>query len=288
MNKREFTEAVFEKLEKEGLNPKISNFDLIHAGKVIFLKSAHIVMKISIDMIYNDYMNGNTLSEICQEVIDGWEKQKELNQEIHNKHIDLWNVAKNYVRRRVFPRKCFRAVTENNIIYSEFLDLIVIYFVDFKGIVINITQDILNIWGVRKQEIHQAALENEKDFFIKGMGELWFGEDPELYRKLFNDTEPMYVLTNSKGFLASNGILNLNILEQAYRRLGNRNYFILAGCIHELIFLPDIQFAEVRTEAEKLKTIVIDVNEKAIIAEERLTDSVYYYDHETREVRIVG
>ena len=54
-----------------------------------------------------------------------------------------------------------------------------------------------------------------------------------------------------------------------------------------MILVPDFGLEELETEASDLKEIVLNVNE-TVRDEERLTNSVYYYNHETREVRIVG
>ena len=293
MDKTEFKQLVLEELKRRGLSPEICDSGKLNQeGKeVIRINGTCIIMRVAVDMIYEDYLNGDSIPKICQGVVEGWHEQQSLNKEILDSHIDLWPVAKNYIHRQVLSKSMnLNTVLAHHLVYNEYLDFVVTYFVNLKdqGVCMNVTREALAVWGVKEQDIYQACIDNEKDWFdIRSMAELWCGDDIGFKKRLFGEEPDMFVLTNSKCFLAAAGILNADILEQAYRRLENHNYFLLPSSIHDLILVPDFGLEELQTEASDLKEIVLNVNE-TVRDEERLTNSVYYYNHETREVRIVG
>ena len=61
------------------------------------------------------------------------------------------------------------------------------------------------------------------------------------------------------------------------------NLFIYPSSIHEVLVLPD---EGTRKQRAKLKEMVEEVNETNVSPEERLSNSVYYFDREKQEVTI--
>ena len=81
------------------------------------------------------------------------------------------------------------------------------------------------------------------------------------------------VLTNSTGVFGAASLFYPFILEMIGERIGG-NFFILPSSIHETILIPDNEDYYL-TELEEM---VWEINRTELLAEDWLSDSVYYYD----------
>ena len=90
---------------------------------------------------------------------------------------------------------------------------------------------------------------------------------------------PMYVLTNKRRTQGAVCILYEGILWECYKCIGE-DYYILPSSVHEVILLADTGEEDIQL----LKRMVREVNATQVLPEEVLSDSVYYFDREKREV----
>ena len=89
----------------------------------------------------------------------------------------------------------------------------------------------------------------------------------------------MFVLTNSFRSLGAACILYDELLTQ----LGNflkENYYILPSSIHEVIIIPESQ----APNKDTLNEMVQEVNETQVEPEDVLSDHVYFYNCEKKEL----
>ncbi len=89
----------------------------------------------------------------------------------------------------------------------------------------------------------------------------------------------MYILTNAAKTYGAAGILNKRLVQEF---AGGQDFFILPSSIHETIFVR----AHDLSEKEAFDSMVAEVNEEQVDAEERLSDHCYYYDGRTGEIRM--
>ena len=87
------------------------------------------------------------------------------------------------------------------------------------------------------------------------------------------DSFPMYVVTNQKKLSGAACMTYDGLLENFGKRL-QKNFYILPSSVHEIILVPD----ENLEDAQRLQSMVREVNETQVSGEEVLTNSVYYYD----------
>lgn len=92
---------------------------------------------------------------------------------------------------------------------------------------------------------------------------------------------PMLVLTNSQKHFGAACMLYEGLLDGFAKEI-NRNIFILPSSVHEVILLPESG----QDRPGDLQTMVKEVNASQVEEEERLSDSVYYYDRENQAIRI--
>ena len=92
----------------------------------------------------------------------------------------------------------------------------------------------------------------------------------------------MYILTTNDKRLGASMLLNVAALTRIAEEL-HSNLFIYPSSIHEVLVLP---VEGTRKQRAKQKRMVEEVNASSVSPEERLSNSVYYFDREKQEVTI--
>lgn len=129
---------------------------------------------------------------------------------------------------------------------------------------ITFTNELLDKYGVSKEELHKAAMENSEKIF------------PAKYYKM-NDLVPFKILTNEIGCLGAAALFYPNQMGKIAASLGG-NYFILPSSIHEVLVLPD----DGNLNYMELEEMVKEVNETTVDRKDQLSNNVYYYDSKER------
>ncbi|MDF2819848.1 MAG: hypothetical protein K0R15_289 [Clostridiales bacterium] len=158
-----------------------------------------------------------------------------------------------------------------------------------------ITNTLLEKWKKEREidsnDFYEMALKNTERLFpayVTSMEDLLLGLIPDMiefeefvpHKK--SDTIPMYVITNKDKMNGATTILYPGILEKMADKL-NGNYFILPSSIHEVIVVADDE----KVDKEQLKCMVKQVNSDMVEAEEILSNSVYTYDRDKKEIKKV-
>lgn len=208
-----------------------------------------------------------------------------------------WNKVSSRIYPIIMSKKMNRKLLKN-LVYTTYLDFAVCYTVRLNEIVgdtnddaivsIRVKEDMLKIWDINIEELHNKSLVNMKNdgYNIKSMAtvikELMFNCDGNCdctIEEIENVESEMYVLTNRSNIRGATGILNQELLEQFAEQF-NSNYYILPSSVHEVILLlegEDLNVAE-------LNEMVRQINEDQVPREDVLEDHVNYYD---REMRII-
>lgn len=92
---------------------------------------------------------------------------------------------------------------------------------------------------------------------------------------------PLLVLSNDRKAYGAACMLYPGVLEEIAEKKGCSLY-ILPSSIHEAILLPD----DGKIVPDGLKAMVAEVNRTQVAEEDVLTDSVYYYDMQKKEVEV--
>lgn len=125
---------------------------------------------------------------------------------------------------------------------------------------IKITNELLDKYGVSKEELHKAAIQNSEKIF------------PAKYYKT-NDLIPFNILTNEIGYLGAAALFYPNQMKKIAASLGG-NYFVLPSSIHEVLVLPDYG----NLNYMELEQMVKVVNKTTVDRNDQLSNNVYYYD----------
>lgn len=175
----------------------------------------------------------------------------------------------------------------SNLASNDFLDLKVCYYIsDDDGTMRMISNWLLHALDIPADFIRSQALENIRSSCSYGIRSL----EEVLIRmcstKLpcstdFQSPSPIYVLTNTKGFLGAAGLL-LDSLLADFAVLIENSFFILPSSIHEVLLVPESSEMDMGTLSE----MVCAVNESEVSPQEVLSDHAYYYDRKTGQICI--
>lgn len=238
--------------------------------------------------MYRDYQRG-TEPETCMKIVcervedtEYLEKMEKLAEKMKD-----WE----HVKEHVYP--VLLSVEENgevlkNLIFTPMLDLAVIYTIriDLKeeGTTdTKVNEALLYCYGISREELHHQALQNmEQDGYrFRSITEALKRMCPYILEDKETDENepPMYVLTNRKQQYGAAGILNRKLLREF---AGGKSFYILPSSLHETIFIP----AELESNPGILDGMVADINQMAVLQEDRLSDHSYYYDGEAGDIRM--
>lgn len=171
--------------------------------------------------------------------------------------------------------------------HRRFLDFAVAYRVELPvqgelmgGIRVN--NLLMGLWGITERELHETVMENlgNEGYRIQPLAEL-LGSILGITLGQMEDMPEQYVLTNEGSRYGAAGLLRKDILESFAEQSGG-SFYIIPSSIHELILVPE----ESTINPECLKEMVKEVNRTAVVREEWLSESVYYYDCEKNGVRV--
>lgn len=145
---------------------------------------------------------------------------------------------------------------------------------------IAVTYDMMRLWGVTKERLHQDAAEAEslrnpprlyrlKDIIFDSKWEDMF----EAAGPLQAGPMPMYVLTNSNMIDGAGVAAMEGVLDRVGELLG-KDFYVLPSSVNEVMILPDN--GVMRTK--DLEDMVREINHEEVAPHEQLSEKVQYYD----------
>ncbi len=182
-------------------------------------------------------------------------------------------------------------------------DLAVVYRIDLDhsnmgNASVPITNHLMENFGLTTTELHTLALANMEmshEAKLMSMQEMMRGimedrlpdtmskeEKAEIIDQMIGVTEDqsvMYVLTNEEKFNGAAELLSDKVMDMVRDRLGDE-FFILPSSVHEVIILPKSEDMTL----EALEQMVQEVNATQVSPEERLSDHVYTYDAQEKQI----
>lgn len=186
------------------------------------------------------------------------------------------------VKPKVISNTNLDEVVKNEIVYYNYLDMLVLFQVEVKGLYddgiasYTIKQNNLSYAHIGMDELYNNAIANlEDDFEIKAMTSIimemmGITEEDEEFEVPDSDF-PMWVVTNKSSVNGASVILSEKLLRRIEEKLGEK-FAILPSSIHECIAVP-----LEKNDASDLLQMVCEVNATEVDPEDRLTNSVYIY-----------
>ena len=201
------------------------------------------------------------------------------------KFNDVENMKEKIVYKIIHaPQNEVLLQTLPSIAYLDFAIVFYILFeIDEKGTAtIPVTEDLLQVWETTLDEIHELAKLNTPKLLPAVFKPMRIVIDELMgnsCNNLIQSDDIMFVLTNS---LRSFGAICI-LYEDVLFHIGNllrENYYILPSSIHEVIIIPESQ----APCKETLNEMITKINETQVEIEDVLSDHVYYYNREKKEL----
>ena len=157
-----------------------------------------------------------------------------------------------------------------------------------------LTNDVAESLNWTEEFLYEKAIKNTRRLFpfvnmrieemmMKIMGQ---GCSKENMSRLFPEYDKMtseecvYVITNKSQFFGSAALLYPEVIGRVADKIGTDCY-VLPSSLHEIIVLS----ANAYSDKNKLAGIVCGTNEKHLRDEEKLSDSLYFFDIKSRNIR---
>ena len=150
-----------------------------------------------------------------------------------------------------------------------------------------VNRNVMKSLGVDKETLFITAMDDSMHIappVLTDMSTALFSPEKEnmLDRKEpleHGDLSGMYVLTNEAGMLGASTLYYPDVKEKAAELMGS-GYYVLPSSIHEVILLPDTMDHDVRDLCDMVK----QANRTVVEPKDVLSDNVYHYDRETRDL----
>ncbi|HBA51090.1 MAG TPA: hypothetical protein DCZ91_25475 [Lachnospiraceae bacterium] len=273
------------------------NNGICRTGLLVLEKDGNTAPTVYLESFYEAYKNGMPVGRIAGSIV-----------RIYRENPVKGNIDLEFFRDfgKLQDRICYRLVGKKGnetllegIPHTDYLDLAICFFYAYysdrvgEGSIL-IHNSHMEMWHTCTEELFRLARVNTPVLFPWKYGTLWEivrediqagqeedGEEAALQASV-PDVIPMRILTNSKRNYGAACILYPGVLEEVAQRMGG-SFYILPSSVHEVIFMPHDRM---RPE-EALKEMIYDINRSQVEPEEVLSDSLYYYDAEMKETRLL-
>lgn len=250
-----------------------------------------------LDDLYQAYQTTGRFDKCVEKVMRICREQSGIRRE------DLpgtWEEAKPGIQMRVINKEWNREYLKQmpSIYYLNFAIVfcVVLEETGEMSATVSITDDIMSRWGVNEDMLWNTALDNIRkeafrlssmDVVLESMCKAAGLETDSLKEQTSfgKGICPLYVATSENQSYGARVILRADLLRE-FAEKRKSDFFILPSSVHELIFVED----DGKMDAGNLKRMVYEINRQpwTIAPEDRLADSIYYYDREKNYVEIVA
>ena len=254
-----------------------------YVGMTVRREEQAVVPNINLNQQYEQYMvNGEELDQVFRRIAE----QVQLHPELETD----WLRDYEKVKDRLFIRVSNEKENEeflSNVPHQTVDGLAVTYHVAIDGIHgVNastaVTNDMLEMYGVSKSQLHQDALDNAREMLparYTSMAAMMMGiaSDMGMDTDMMQESPPgmpmLMVLTNDTGAYGAAALFYPNKLDEISSGMRS-DFFVLPSSVHEVLILPD----DGRTDYRDLQMMVQTINASEVAPADRLSDHVYHYD----------
>lgn len=315
MTFEEFKEEVKEKIKdyllidyqdaKVEINDVIKNNDTHLSGLTIRKEDTGIAPTLYLEDFYNQVESGqHSVEGIMLRIADVYEGA--MNNDISKDAKGIVNQITDYdaTKDKIVPRIVNKESNEERLQglpHTEMGDLAVTYHVDLGTsedgqMSVAINNEMMEKYGVSVEELHDQACANMETMTptqFKSMAdtlmEIMVPDYAEMSEERREEVkaemgvagpgeDAMYVISNSSKTFGAAALLDSDTMDQIEEKIGE--FYILPSSVHECILVPKTQDMDLAT----LENMVQEVNATQVAPNEVLSDHVYAYDSETKEI----
>lgn len=243
---------------------------------------------IYLQFYYGEYINGRTMDELADEMIDYYRRSLPRHFDLE-KFLTDESIRSHLVCRLVNTKR--NSVLLDECPHIPYLNLSVIFYLLFDdpeigaGAIVIRNSNISEL-HLKEEELPELAFRNMKrllpadliamDDLIRelrsgnpeGEEEGRCGTDGSDLKD--GDDLPLYVLTNARRSFGAAWIMDPDVLKDISGKLGD-DFYVLPSSVHECMILP----AHLQGDPCSLAQMVEEINESQVAPEEILSDNVY-------------
>lgn len=267
------------------------NNGVVLQGLTIRKEEDNVTPTIYLNSFWEAYEGGVTFADIIKKIISIY-REDGIGHKIDVSFFRDFNKVKEKLCFRLVNRERNREQLEKAP-YIPILDLAICFYYAFDGAgvengMIPVYRTHLEAWKVTERDLLECAMNNTPRLYpqeaipMENALEDMIRELPEEIRQELLRKISMVILTNSRKTYGACSILYPGVLEQMAERMGG-DFYLIPSSVHEFLMLP----REQERGEEELKEMISEVNRTELSPEEVLSDHLYLYCHEEREVRIL-
>lgn len=289
----QFIHAVETKVKKEveeektvSIHTNVKNNGVRRSGIMISEKGINISPTIYLEEYFHQFRMGYPLEQIAKDIVGLYEKIRFQNSWEDGEKVKDYEFVKDKIIYRLIGREENQELLKE-IPYKSYLDLAIIYYVllevDEYGMAsMMVRAEHMDMWKVTEEDLYYRACKNTQELLpyefapmrtvIEELLGLGMEEGP---------AEKMYILSNE---MRSYGAAAL-IYPDCLRKIGGvvgENFFVIPSSVHETIIVAESE----APGREELRSMIEEINETQVEAEEVLSDRAYYYDRESGKLAL--
>lgn len=275
---------------------KVPKNNAIWTGITIHPEGGSIVPTVYLDDYYSGYQTGKISARDAVMEIEKKYKEYQLGPEVSVKDITDAITDFEKVKFRIYPRVIATEGNEaflQNAVSRQFLDMSVTYHIDITDLFeekssasVPIDKSLMQHYGVDEDQLFRLAIINQRE---KGMDNLGMvealksmGYPAVMLPDIPPEEDPMHIVTTPDRLYGASFLLDPESLDKVAEGFGE-GFMIIPSSIHELIVIPE---SKVQGPIDELFVTVKEVNANEVKPDEVLTDNVYHYDIQTKEVTV--
>lgn len=266
------------------------NNGVIKTGLLLKMPDRNIAPVVYIDSFYEQICRGESIGKMTREIADACRQGLEMKELPVNLNFLDYNSVKEYLSVQIINTKANQRML-SKVPHWQIADLSVICRIKFQSPdgtgngSVTVTNEMMAIWGIRREEVYQKALENTEQKsppVLKGMNRLMC-EILELTSKTENlletgeradlSREALYILTNEMK-LDGASVLAYPSLQAQLETVFPNGCYLLPSSIHEILVVPK----EWGMTPRELGEMVRGSNKEKESKEMILSDRVYEFD----------
>lgn len=305
MKKKEFAAKVQAEIsERLGSDYKVSvkevvkNNGVVLQGLLIYEKTQNVTPTIYLEAFQERYEKGEDWDSIVDKIL------KLYRDGVPAKPVDMeffrdFDRVKNRIAYKLINARRNKELLKE-IPHISFLDLAVCFYYAFdhealgNGSILIRNIQVEN-WNTNTVELLKLAQKNTKKMFgveVEDMGNLLArmicrdlsGESMEALEGLeLQEAVPMKILSNRRRLYGASAMILPGVLQKIAEEM-DANLYILPSSVHEVILMADTG----REEPKVLREMVEEVNGTQVLPEEILSEHVYYYDRDKKEISMIA
>ena len=289
----EFVEANYKGLEVTFQKVNKNN-SVVLDSCVIKSGSINIAPTIYLAQFIREIEDGKAMEEVFEQILSMYESNK-MESSLDISWFTDWESVRDKIRMKVINTSLNKECILLESPHYNYLDLSVVFYAEapIDGGTIRVLNNHLSLWGISADELLEQAKKNleKEEFVIQGIMDVigaMIG-DASLDIPYVGDDNFLYVISTKDKLWGSKALLDDEILLRMSSMFGGRSYYLIPSSVHELLATsPTDEFEPDLETVRMLKSMVQDVNQTEVRADEILSYSIYFYNADSKMVTVVG